>query len=210
MTKWWRLLGALPAVAAACGAAEAQSYVSVSGSGTFGSTVASTLLSAPDETWSFSFTTATPLGGSAINGMGWDVVSSYVSDVSLELNGVAVSADFTDALFYVPADGGALDVNFYNGAVPNTDNGSYAYTLSLYSPTNVDFGSDGTPVLGTYAVNPDVDDDNFPAGSGGSGTVTIAAAPPPPVPEPASWTLMIGGSAAAGGALRRRRATIPA
>ena len=149
------------------------STITISGSGTWDSTISSsTGLSAPNATWSFSFDVPNPLDANS---------TTMVTNASYSLNGSVVSDTITDIQFYDTNSYGLFDIDFASGDT------LALYGAQIYNPTTLAI----TP--GTYAAAIEDNDANTYVGAPGgegSGTVTVGS-----VPEPSS--LVNGGVAVA-------------
>jgi hypothetical protein len=136
--------------------------VLITGSGTFGDSAPTTDLSAPGDTWSFSFDVSSPVT---------PVTAVSVINASYSLNGTLVTSEtIVDAIFYPTSSFGLFDLNF-----------SGEDTVSLYGAQAYD--SSGNLISGTYAATIDVNASIGPPSGTGSGTVLIGGGS---VPEPSS------------------------
>lgn len=164
--------------------------VQISGSGTWGPDAPSTALSAPGETWSFSFNATTPVD--VQNG----AATEPVSNPSYSLNGTpVVSETMSSVTFFDSSLAGLFDLEF-------PVSGSISDEVSLYGAQI--FDASGNLIPGSYPAAIDFDGKAGPPSGSGSGTVIVGASAL--VPEPSS---VIGGGiavlAVAGLGLVRRR-----
>jgi hypothetical protein len=161
-------LATILAVCLAIPTAASGGSITVSGYGTWDSTVSSDSgLSAPGATWSFSFDVSIPLPSN---------VNTPVTDASYALNGTPIHDTITSAEFYGSSAGGMFDMTFASGG-----------TVAFYG-AGIETASFGL-IPGTYAVSVDDDHANSFAGpphGGGGGVVIVGGAS---VPEPSTLVL---------------------
>ena len=172
------LFGALLLSPIAAGAGTIQ----ITGSGTWDSSVPTTPLSAPSETWSFSLVVLDPINA---DGTATVVSSQYF------LNGTAVSDAVTGITFSPDYQYGMFSVMYTSGDYINL------YGAQVYDNTSLAL------LPGTYSANIDINDNAYPPAGSGAGTVVIAT-----VPEPSSLISGAMGLLAIVGLSWRRRQRI--
>lgn len=168
--------------------------VTISGSGTWGSGAPVSNWSAPNETWSFSFTLPSPTPATSNNGTAEMLVTDILS-FTYTLNGAAVTIPPADILFFPANEDGGFDIDFTAGGADTSNGitcspsspcafnvfGNTLFTgtapfINVQSATvsNVDF--DYTASIGQSETNP--------AGTGSVTTFTVTT------PEPAAVSLL--------------------
>jgi hypothetical protein len=146
------MLAATAAATALCAAAANAGEVLVTGSGTWGPLAPTTLVSAPEESFSFSFDLPNPIASNP---------TIQATDFSYDLAGAPVAVGLDGVVFFPTSSSGLFDLDLASGDV-----------VSLYG---ADVGSSLTLTTGVfpatvgYAGSPPV----------GEGTVTITAVPEP-------------------------------
>src|SRR5262245_54408052 len=125
------LVGAVLAVACFTQAGASAGTIQITGSGTWGASAPTTVYSAPDASWSFSFEVPDPLDANP---------TSMVTNASYLLNGAPISRTITSVEFYSLSDLGLFNLSF-----------GYVGTVSLYGPQIFDFTT-GLLSLGTFTA----------------------------------------------------------
>jgi hypothetical protein len=159
------------------GAASAD-VVLITGSGTWAANAPTTVVSAPGDTWSFSFDATTPISPV-------DQTTTF-SNFSYTLNGSSVAETLTAVQFFPTAELGLFSLFFADGNF-----------LGLYGDQSYD--TNNNLISGIYPAAIDVNNTGFPDGVG-AGVITIGA-----VPEPSSVVSLAIGIALIGGFASRRR-----
>ena len=157
----------LPVLATSCLLALAPAFTSadmidISGSGTWDASAPTTEFSAPNESWSFSFTVPNPLDSNH---------TSSVTNGEYALGGSPVSAAITSVEFFSASEFGLFDIHFSDGGIVSL------YGAQIYDPSTLEL------YPGTYAATIALNASNPPTGNG-TGTVIVSS-----VPEPSSLLL---------------------
>lgn len=155
--------------------------ITITGSGTWDSS-APTIgdLSAPNATWSFSFTVPDPLP---------NTITSVTNGQYL-LNGNPVSETIAQVIFYPTSNAGLFDIVFSSGDVGSL------YGAQIYNSNTLAL------IPGNYSAGIDIDGSGGPPNGVGSGTVNV---PGVAAPEPSSLLAGCIGALTLGGFVWLRR-----
>ena len=156
------LVGAVLAVACFTQAVANAGMTQITGSGTWGASAPTTVYSAPNESWSFSFDVPDPLDANP---------TSMVTNASYLLDGAPIGRTITSVQFYTPSSYGMFNLNFgYVGSIQ-------MYGPQVYNPTTLNL------IPGPYIVTIGTNYQNriVPTGTG-----NVNVGKPTPVPEPSS------------------------
>jgi hypothetical protein len=150
--------------------------VNVSGSGMWGALAPTTLYSAPNQSWSFSFDLQNPVTDATFDSILGGYITQQFSAFSYLLNGntVATTPDLLGVELFPTSNLGGFDLIFASATVD-------MYGAQMYSGTAPTL----TLLTGPFAVNSAIDGTD-PTGTGDVTIVNNVA----PVPEPATWLLL--------------------
>jgi len=156
-----KLVGAVLAIACFTQVGANGGTIQITGSGTWGASAPTTVYSAPNESWSFSFDVPDPLDANP---------TSMVTNASYLLDGAPISRTITAVQFYTPSSLGMFNLNFgYVGFVA-------VFGPQMYNTTNLNL------IPGEYVVTTGVNFQDRVVATG-TGNVNVGANS---VPEPSS------------------------
>jgi PEP-CTERM motif len=182
------------------GAAKAKAdSTTISGSGIWGTGAPITSWSAPNDTWSFSFTLPNPTPVSFFNGDPAELVTTAISNFSYILNGAAVNIPPANIIFFTTAEGGGFQIQFTAGGFDTTQGFNCADSFCEFDAFGDQLFTGTAPFITLTAgkISP-VDFDQQAAqggadGSLGTGTTTSFTGPTA-TPEPATLSLLALGA----------------
>lgn len=180
-------------------AAKADS-TTISGSGTWGSGAPITSWSAPNDTWSFSFTLPNPTPVTFFNGDSNELITTAISNFSYTLSGSLVNIPPANIIFFTAAEGGGFQIQFTAGGFDTTQN----FACSVVSFCEFDaFGDQlftGTAPFITLTAGKilpvDFDQQGTQGSTNGGGATgtTTSFTGPKATPEPTTLSLLALGA----------------
>jgi len=182
------------------GAATAKAdSTTISGSGIWGTGAAITSWSAPNDSWSFSFTVPNPTPVTFFHGDTAELVTTAISNFSYTLNGAPVNIPPANIIFFTTAEGGGFQIQFTAGGFDTTHGFSCASSFCEFDAFGDQLFTGTAPFITLTAgkIAPvDFDQQGTKGGFDGSlGTgSTTSFTGPTATPEPATLSLLALGA----------------